>query len=66
MGERGGGWPTCRPDVDGGGVVGGAEDELGRAVVAGADVGDVGFALDELLGGAEVAELEHVDGGVDQ
>jgi len=49
-----------RPDVDVGAVVGVAEDELGRAVVAGADVADVGLTLDELLGRAKVAKLKHV------
>ena len=44
-----------RPDVDVAGVVGGAEDELGRAVVAAANVGDVEFAFDELFGATEVA-----------
>lgn len=39
-----------RPDVDVGRVVGGAEDELGGAVVPRADVRDVGLAADQLLG----------------
>ena len=54
------------PDVDVGGVVGGAEDELGGAVVARADVGHVGLAGDQDLGGAEVAELEDAGGGVEE
>lgn len=40
------------------GVVNSTEDELGSAVVAAADVRDIGLALDEVLGRAEVAELE--------
>lgn len=53
-----------RTDVSG--VVGGTEDELRRAVVAGADVADVGLAGDEDLGRAKVAELEDAGGGVEK
>mmetsp|Transcript_12686 Transcript_12686/g.54479 ORF Transcript_12686/g.54479 Transcript_12686/m.54479 type:complete len:328 (-) Transcript_12686:173-1156(-) len=48
------------PYVDGGGVLRGAEDELGGAVVSRADVGDVGLRPDENLRAAKVAELELV------
>ena len=53
-----------RTDV--GRVVGCPEDELGSAVVARADVADVGLARDEDLGGAKVAELEDAGGGVEE
>eukprot|EP00355_Strombidium_rassoulzadegani_P008311 CAMPEP_0168618554 /NCGR_PEP_ID=MMETSP0449_2-20121227/6133_1 /TAXON_ID=1082188 /ORGANISM="Strombidium rassoulzadegani, Strain ras09" /LENGTH=162 /DNA_ID=CAMNT_0008659435 /DNA_START=443 /DNA_END=932 /DNA_ORIENTATION=- len=43
-----------------------AEDELGSPVVAGTDIGDVGFALDELLGAPEVAELDDIVVEVDE
>ena len=49
---------TDRPGVDGGGVVGAAEDEFGGAVVTRTDVGDVGFGGVELLGGTEITDLE--------
>ena len=42
------------PDIDGGAIVGVAEDELGGAVVAGADVGHVRL-VGEHLGAAKVA-----------
>lgn len=45
-----------RPDVDVRRVVGGAEDELGGAVVPRADVRDVGLASDQLLGTAQGEE----------
>ena len=48
---------TCAPHVDVGRVVGGAEDELRRAVVPRADVGDVGLSADKVLRAAEVAEF---------
>mmetsp|Transcript_11405 Transcript_11405/g.26005 ORF Transcript_11405/g.26005 Transcript_11405/m.26005 type:complete len:269 (+) Transcript_11405:215-1021(+) len=54
------------PDVDARGVVGAAEDELGRPVVPAADVADVGLAPDEGLGAPEVAELELLVLGVDE
>lgn len=38
------------PDVDGGGVLCGSEDEFWSAVVAGANVGDVGLACNQPLG----------------
>ncbi|KAI3487957.1 hypothetical protein L1887_48040 [Cichorium endivia] len=57
---------ACGPDVDVGGVIGGAKDELGSSVVPGADVADVGLAGDEDLGGAKVAELEDAGRGVEQ
>ena len=47
-------------------VVGCAKDELGRAVVAGANVADVGLACDEDLGRAEVTELEDAGGRVEE
>ena len=56
-----------RTDVDCtdvGRVVRRAKDELGRTVVAGADVADVGLACDEDLGRAEVTEFEDAGGGV--
>ena len=55
-----------RPDVNVGSVVGVSEDELRGAVVSRADVGNVGFAADELLGTAEVAELEDVRTSVNE
>mmetsp|Transcript_15888 Transcript_15888/g.18402 ORF Transcript_15888/g.18402 Transcript_15888/m.18402 type:complete len:329 (-) Transcript_15888:80-1066(-) len=54
------------PHVDDRVVVGAAEDQLGRAVVARADVRHVGLALDQLLGRAEVAQLQDVRGRVHQ
>ena len=45
-------------------VVRRTKDELGRTVVAGADVADVGLACDEDLGRAEVAEFEDAGGRV--
>ena len=53
-----------RTDV--GRVVGCPENELGSAVVARADVADVGLARDEDLGGTKVAELENTGRGVEQ
>ena len=47
---------AIRTDV--GRVVGCAKDELGRAVVAGANVADVGLASNKDLGRTKVAELE--------
>ena len=55
---------AIRTDV--GRVVGCPEDELGSAVVARADVADVGLARDDDLGGAKVAELEDTGRGVEQ
>ena len=49
-----------------GGVVRGAKDELRGAVVARADVADVGLAGDENLGRAKVAELEDAGRGVEK
>mmetsp|Transcript_53408 Transcript_53408/g.126317 ORF Transcript_53408/g.126317 Transcript_53408/m.126317 type:complete len:291 (+) Transcript_53408:241-1113(+) len=48
------------PGVDGGGVVGGPEDELRRAVVARADVCNVALPPHQHLGAAEVAQLDDV------
>ena len=48
------------PDVDVGAVVWVAKDELRGAVVAWADVGDVGLAAHQLLGTAEVAKFQNV------
>lgn len=53
------------PYVDVGRVVGRTENELGCAVVAGADIRDIGLARDEDLGRPEVAELENARGGVE-
>lgn len=64
--EHFGGHAPHGPHVDGAGVLGGSEDQLGRAVVAGADVGHVRLSLHESLGRAEVADLERVRGRVDQ
>jgi len=47
-------------------IVGGTEDELRRSVVAGADVRDVGFVLDEDLGAAKIAELQNSRVGVQE
>lgn len=46
------------PLTDVGRVVDGAEDQLGRPVISGADVRDVGFAVQELLRTAKVAQLQ--------
>eukprot|EP00933_Yihiella_yeosuensis_P009250 TRINITY_DN115092_c0_g1_i1.p3 TRINITY_DN115092_c0_g1~~TRINITY_DN115092_c0_g1_i1.p3 ORF type:complete len:108 (+),score=9.41 TRINITY_DN115092_c0_g1_i1:402-725(+) len=54
------------PYVDCGSVLGGVAHELGRAVVARADVRHVGLALDETLGAAEVAQLDDVGAGVEE
>ncbi len=51
---------ALRPHVDGRVVVRGPEDQLGCAVEPRADVGHVGLALDEGLGGPEVAQLQHL------
>ena len=53
---------AIRTDV--GRVVGCAKDELGRAVVAGANVADVGLASNKDLGRTKVAELEDASRGV--
>lgn len=58
--------PTFAPNIDGGRVVGGPEDELRCAVVPTADVGHIGLALDQEFGTAEVTELEDVRLGVEQ
>lgn len=47
-------------------VVGGAKDELGGSVVAGADVGDVGLVLHQDLGAAKVAKLEDTGVGIEK
>lgn len=47
-------------------VVGRAKDQLGGAVVARADVRDVGLVLDEDLGAAEIAELQDAGTRVQQ
>lgn len=39
-------------------VVRGAENELGGAVVSGADVRNIGLVLDQDLGAAKVAQLQ--------
>lgn len=54
------------PNVNGGGVVGAAKDELGGTVVPRADVRHVGLALDEGLGTAKVAQLELLRVGIDE
>ena len=54
------------PDINVRRVVRRAKDELGRSVVARADVRDVGLAGDEDLGGAEVAEFEDPRGWVEE
>eukprot|EP00982_Pelagococcus_subviridis_P008403 30837-Pelagococcus_subviridis.AAC.18 len=48
------------PDVDRGGVIRRAEDELGGAVIPRTNVGDVGLRADENLRAAEIAQLQHV------
>ena len=53
------------PHVDGARVLGGAQEELGRTVVARANVRDVGLPLDEHLGAARVDQLEAEPGRVD-
>ena len=55
-----------RTHVNGASVVRGAKDELRGAVVARADVRDVGLAAHERLGGAQVAQLQGVGVDVDQ
>mmetsp|Transcript_8210 Transcript_8210/g.26446 ORF Transcript_8210/g.26446 Transcript_8210/m.26446 type:complete len:496 (+) Transcript_8210:183-1670(+) len=54
------------PDVDAAAVVGGAKDELRRAVVARADVRHVWLPLDQDLCAPKVAQLEHVARRVDE
>ena len=51
---------TDRPDIDGWRVVSGSKNEFRRAVVPGADVRNVNFALDEALCRAEVTNLQCV------
>jgi hypothetical protein len=53
-----------RTDV--GRIVGCAKDKLGRSVVAGADVGDVGLVRHEDLGATEIAKLEDARVGVEE
>jgi len=55
-----------RPDVDRGRIVCCAKDELGRAIVARADVRDVWLARDEDLCRAKVNQLEDARRRVDQ
>lgn len=52
--------------TDFGSVVRSSEDELRSAVIPRTDVRDVGLVLDEDLGAAEVAQLEHVRVGVEK
>lgn len=40
-------------------IINGAENELGGAVIAGADVRDIRLAVEELLGAAKVTELQY-------
>lgn len=40
-------------------VVSGAKDEFGCSVVAGANVGNVGFSSNQMFGATEVTELEN-------
>jgi hypothetical protein len=47
-------------------IVGRTKDELRRSVIPGADVADVGFAGDEDLCAAKVAELEDTGGRVEE
>lgn len=42
------------PGIDLGGVICGSENEFGGTVVPGTNVGHIGFARNELLGGAKV------------
>jgi hypothetical protein len=49
-----------------GGVVDSTEDELRSAVVAGANVRDVGFGFDQVLSRAKVAQLQNPCFGVQQ
>lgn len=49
-----------RPDIDTGGVIRIAKDELRRAIVAGADVTYVRLTRDQLFGTTEVAQFEDV------
>lgn len=57
---------TSGPDIDLGGVVGGAEDKLWCSVVSGADVGHVWLVLDQDLCRPEVTELENAGCWVQQ
>lgn len=47
-------------------VVGRAKDQLGRPVVARANVGDIGLVFDQNLGGAEITQFEDAGVGVQQ
>ena len=57
---------SYRPNINRRRVVCASEDQLGRPVVSGADVGDIGLPLDQSLCGSEVAELEDVGCWVDE
>mmetsp|Transcript_58256 Transcript_58256/g.102476 ORF Transcript_58256/g.102476 Transcript_58256/m.102476 type:complete len:215 (-) Transcript_58256:540-1184(-) len=57
---------ALRPHIDHRAVVRGPEDQLRRAVEAGADVRHIGLAFHKRLGGTEVAELEDLSDGVNQ
>ena len=52
------------PDIDVGAIVRVAEDELGGAVVARANIRYIGLALNELLGRAEVTQLQNMRSSV--
>lgn len=55
---------SIRTDL--GGVVGGTEDKFRRAIVARADVRDIGLVLDQDLSTAKVAELQYASSGIKQ
>lgn len=57
---------ASRPHVNADSVLGGTKDQFWCSVVAGTDVGDVGFARHENLSTAEVADLEDARLRIDQ
>ena len=64
-GARNAGRRSQRP-TDLGCVIGRAKDQFRRSVVPGADVRNVRFILDQDLGAAKIAELEHSGGRIEQ
>lgn len=57
---------ACRPDIDLGGVVCGAEDQLRSAIVSGTNVGNIRFILNQNFCASKIAQLQHSSGRVKQ
>jgi len=61
---RGCWWRGRRTNL--GGVVGGTKNQLGGAIVPGADVRDIGLVFDENLGAAKITQLQNARRWVQQ